>query len=747
MADGDIVQSNGDTTGADLVSTLTVSLDAAISSGNSALLVLMTDAQPRTPSGWALTGYDAQVLFYTAPAGGLAGESSWDVSWASGTHSVAWYLIEFEGVFTAGTKAVANSGVTAQSTLEVGPVTSDSGDILVAMLCDYQAAGTDVGVPSGWSGGFTAVGNSGATSQTGDDVYNGLAAVATLVSDGSDTSTTVTVDSDSYLSLTLIPLAFGSVDITFADETLDTSTGADLATWEETFTLSTEQTDSGDSTIAPDTGRAFGGADLSAEFTRKAADLRLELEGSPGGEVTGDARWYEFAVWLDPDGAWDTSSVVLAQGVSTSATDIGLPWQFTIQDGEFHLWDYIDQGASSVPMSGPSQHDATNLVWSSSDVPTGRWLYFVLKVVYATDLSGSMQLSLNGTVVANRSGLRTLHSDADQGMYPKFGIYGNPAASVDQSVWFGRYGSTDTAPDALGATTPVCSAGSDRTDVVAGQTATVTGTDSDTGGTIVTRVWRQISGPTVTLTGTGQSRSYTAPDTSATLVFGYQVWDDYGRSATEDTVTHTVLPPDVTTPDLDYATLTGDLIKLVADTTNDADAWPDALALNGSMTLTPGTPYLVSTDSKQIVFLDPIPAQIVNGRVVDAEGNGSIKIVASDTGGVMLDSPFTWTASFKLDKAHKYGPITFKILSGESKDLSELTPVPVASRTSLVVQGQSAYEVAVANGFDGTVTEWLDSLKGESALSVTDNGDGTFTIGGSRVADNGDGTFTVKGSS
>lgn len=36
------------------------------------------------------------------------------------------------------------------------------------------------------------------------------------------------------------------------------------------------------------------------------------------------------------------------------------------------------------------------------------------------------------------------------------------------------------------------------------------------------------------------------------------------------------------------------------------------------------------------------------------------------------------------------------------------------------VDGLSAYEVAVANGFDGTEQEWLDSLKGETGpLSTT----------------------------
>lgn len=37
--------------------------------------------------------------------------------------------------------------------------------------------------------------------------------------------------------------------------------------------------------------------------------------------------------------------------------------------------------------------------------------------------------------------------------------------------------------------------------------------------------------------------------------------------------------------------------------------------------------------------------------------------------------------------------------------------------------GKSAYEIAVDNGFEGTVEEWLGSLKGESAtIEIDENG-------------------------
>ena len=37
--------------------------------------------------------------------------------------------------------------------------------------------------------------------------------------------------------------------------------------------------------------------------------------------------------------------------------------------------------------------------------------------------------------------------------------------------------------------------------------------------------------------------------------------------------------------------------------------------------------------------------------------------------------------------------------------------------TNATLQGLSAYEVAVANGFNGTEAEWLASLKGETGAT------------------------------
>lgn len=46
-----------------------------------------------------------------------------------------------------------------------------------------------------------------------------------------------------------------------------------------------------------------------------------------------------------------------------------------------------------------------------------------------------------------------------------------------------------------------------------------------------------------------------------------------------------------------------------------------------------------------------------------------------------------------------------------------------------IAAGESAYEVAVRNGFVGTEVEWLASLPGATGAQMVDNGDGTYTFG------------------
>lgn len=94
-------------------------------------------------------------------------------------------------------------------------------------------------------------------------------------------------------------------------------------------------------------------------------------------------------------------------------------------------------------------------------------------------------------------------------------------------------------------TDPIVSAGPDQPDVEPwGSDVALVGTYTDAEGGTVTQTWAQTSGtPTVTLAGTGATRTFAPPPTiaGATLGFTYSVTDSGGATGT-DTTTVTVLP-------------------------------------------------------------------------------------------------------------------------------------------------------------------------------------------------------------
>lgn len=86
---------------------------------------------------------------------------------------------------------------------------------------------------------------------------------------------------------------------------------------------------------------------------------------------------------------------------------------------------------------------------------------------------------------------------------------------------------------------PVANAGSDQ-EVGSGVTVQLSGSGTDSDGTITGYTWRLVStsGPTPTLSSTtAQNPTFTAPLTSATFVFGLKVTDSQNLPSPEDTVT------------------------------------------------------------------------------------------------------------------------------------------------------------------------------------------------------------------
>jgi len=286
-------------------------------------------------------------------------------------------------------------------------------------------------------------------------------------------------------------------------------------------------------------------------------------------------------------------------------------------------------------------------------------------------------LSQNGVVVASRTGLRTLHSDATLGVYPKFGIYGR-AAGVDQVAWFGRYALTDTEPSPIGNLPPVANAGDDQAGIEAGSLVTLAGTDSDPDGTVVTRVWRQVSGPAVELTGSGSSRTYTAPtsEDGATLVFGYQVFDDFGLASAEDTVTHTVAASGGSEPrpsEIKIGRVVASLFAIGVDTAADPDDEPDMTRVVGSGILTPSVDKLLwkGADEPYTTFLKPVPFVITLGGVT-TPGGRDLWVVANVDQTDATPAKWDWDCKLTISGLSRQ-PKSFKLNVSEGEDGADLT--------------------------------------------------------------------------
>ncbi|MBZ4396515.1 discoidin domain-containing protein [Myxococcus sp. AS-1-15] len=91
---------------------------------------------------------------------------------------------------------------------------------------------------------------------------------------------------------------------------------------------------------------------------------------------------------------------------------------------------------------------------------------------------------------------------------------------------------------------PVANAGVDRTVVLPTSSLTLTGTASDSDGTIASYAWTQVSGPTATLTGAATSTLTVSNLSAGTLVLRLTVTDDDGATHSDDvTVTVANTPP------------------------------------------------------------------------------------------------------------------------------------------------------------------------------------------------------------
>ena len=167
-----------------------------------------------------------------------------------------------------------------------------------------------------------------------------------------------------------------------------------------------------------------------------------------------------------------------------------------------------------------------------------------------------------------------------------------------------------------------------------------------------------------------------------------------------------------------YGTVTGQYV-LVTHDSEDEDLTPDVQPLNGTVTLTPTVP--AGRIDGVLAQIAPITLRIFGGQIVDDEEQPGARILATDTDlGV---GEWAWKATYKFESGLRLNPVTFKVATGETVSLTDglipVDPVPVQ-----IVAGASAYDLAVQQGYAGTLDEWLASLKGRDGTDLGEGADG-----------------------
>lgn len=131
------------------------------------------------------------------------------------------------------------------------------------------------------------------------------------------------------------------------------------------------------------------------------------------------------------------------------------------------------------------------------------------------------------------------------------GVFGKLTSSAALNAYFDSFGYDDTTASPLGPysgasnTAPTAYSGTNQIGVEPYTTITLTATDSDVDGTVVSRQWQQLSGTSVALSGANSvTCTFTAPGTllGDTLTFGYTATDNQGANSTESTVQCVILP-------------------------------------------------------------------------------------------------------------------------------------------------------------------------------------------------------------
>lgn len=144
-------------------------------------------------------------------------------------------------------------------------------------------------------------------------------------------------------------------------------------------------------------------------------------------------------------------------------------------------------------------------------------------------------------------------------------------------------------------------------------------------------------------------------------------------------------------PDLSFGYITGQFLKVVADT-SDLDRFPDGEPWVGlEVTFKAGPSKLLSKSNKKFFLPQPIVCSTdANGYLIDAQGNQGVYLVATDQDSVKLNPvDFTYTVTVK-NKFTTLDEFSFSVPSDSTQDLADLAPVPTSVGTAITrgLQGE-----------------------------------------------------------
>ncbi|MGD3112642.1 hypothetical protein [Streptomyces sp. YGL11-2] len=131
---------------------------------------------------------------------------------------------------------------------------------------------------------------------------------------------------------------------------------------------------------------------------------------------------------------------------------------------------------------------------------------------------------------------------------------------------------------------------------------------------------------------------------------------------------------------------------------------PDGRPLSGSVTFR--APAQLTFPAADVILGGPVTAQL------DAQGQISATLPATDAPGMVPDGwSYTVTESLSGIPVGRSYQVLLPTEAPEI-DLADVAPTDPTKPNYLAVRGASAYEVAKAEGFEGTRPEWLASLAG-----------------------------------